>query len=430
MIRFTKVFLKSRGMEVKISIIIPIFNAQRHLEKCLWSILNQSFQNFEVICIDDGSNDNSFGILNEFQKKDDRFYIYKQNHQGASIARNLGIKKAKGEYIQFLDSDDYFEKDLLNNMYDYAKKYNADLVVCSSKKIDENNNIIESLSPTFPINKQITPFKKVFNKKDFKDDIFSLFSTVVWNKLIKKTLLIDNSIEFPPLKIYEDISFVHSLVICADKIVAFDEDLINYRCHTKSLSNNRNKNTIEAIKSCVYLKEFLKEKGYLPKYEKAYKKAFINHIRAELSYCNNDEYEQFLKDFKKLLPYDWQNYKSALQKNEITYEYLNHIIGNKKVMLWGASLFLEQLLDKKEKNPNILGIIDKNPTLKGKKFQDYLIYSPSDINKIKPNGVILTVYSNNETIYQSLKKEFKIKYPNIELLPNIFERGPNADRTN
>ena len=168
----------------------------------------------------------------------------------------------------------------------------------------------------------------------------------------------------------------------------------------------------------------------MPKYEKAYKKAFINHIRAELSYCNNDEYEQFLKDFKKILPYDWQNYKSALQKNEITYEYLNHIIGNKKVMLWGASLFLEQLLDKKEKNPNILGIIDKNPTLKSKKFQDYLIYSPSDINKIKPNGVILTVYSNNETIYQSLKKEFKIKYPNIELLPNIFERGPNADRTN
>ena len=90
-------------------------------------------------------------------------------------------------------------------------------------------------------------------------------------------------------------------------------------------------------------------------------------------------------------------------------------------MLWGGSLFIKQVLEREtEKNPNILGIIDRNAASAGKPFCKYTIYPPDAINELKPDGVILTVLSNNESIYESLKEEFKEKYPNVELLPNIF----------
>ena len=410
-------------MAAKISIIIPVYNVEKYLRECLESVLNQTFRDFEIICVDDGSIDKSLEILQEYKKKDDRFVILQQKHSGAGAARNNGIRAAQGKYIQFLDSDDYFEPDMLEEMYNHAEKFNADLTVCSSRKVDDEGNILETGSPNFPINIDKVPMEKVFSRKDFKEDIFSLFTPVVWNKLIKRSLLKENNLEFPPLKIYEDIAFAHSLVICANRIAAFNKELVNYRFNRpESLASIRAKYTIDAVQSCLYLGKFLKSEGYLPEYNNAYQKAFINQIRAEISYCNEEEYKNFLQEFKMLMPNDWQNYKSALRKDYITPEYLKKFIGNKKVMLWGGSLFIRQVLEKEtEKNPNILGIIDRNAACAGKPFCQYTIYPPEAINELKPDGVILTVLSNNESIYESLKGEFSKKYPEVELLPNIFE---------
>lgn len=175
----------------------------------------------------------------------------------------------------------------------------------------------------------------------------------------------------------------------------------------------------------MYLGEFLQSRNLMPEYKNAYKKAVINHIRAEISYCNDEEYQEFLKEFKELLPNDWQKYQSALRKDYITTEYLKKFIGDKKVMLWGGSFFIKQVLEKEGgKISNILGIIDRNIASTGKSFCNYTIYPPESINELKPDGVILTVLSNNESIYESLKQEFAEKYPNTELLPNIFEEEP------
>ena len=408
---------------VKISIIIPVYNVEKYLRECLDSILAQTFQDFEIICVDDGSTDKSLEILQEYKRKDDRFVILQQRHSGAGSARNNGIRLAEGKYIQFLDSDDYFEPTLLEEMYNHAEKFNADLTVCSSRKVDDEGNITETGSPNFPINIDKVPREQVFNRQDFKDEIFCLLIPVVWNKLIKKSFLEENHLEFPPLKIYEDIAFMHSLVISARRIAAFNKELINYRFNRPgSLVSTRSSHTIDAVKSCMYLGEFLKSRGFLPEYENAYRKVFINHIRAEISYCNDSEYKKFLQEFKTLLPNDWQKYQSALRKDYITPEYLKKFIGDKKVMLWGGSLFIRQVLEREtEKNLNILGIIDRNTASAGKQFCNYTIYPPEAINELRPDGVILTVLSNNESIYESLKEEFKEKYPTVELLPNIFE---------
>ena len=410
--------------EIKISVIIPVYNVEKYLKKCIDSILNQTFQDFEIIFIDDGSTDKSLKILEEYKNKDYRFIILKQAHKGASAARNKGIELARGKYVIFLDSDDYFEPTLLEDLFSHAEDNNTEITICSSKKVDDSGLIIETGSPNFPINIDKIPMEQIFNWKNFKEDIFCLLAPVIWNRLFLKDFLINNNLRFPNLPIYEDIGFVHCTTASATKMIAFNKELINYRFNRpKSLVSTRSKHTIEAVKSCLYLKEFLKSKKIYNELETAYENAIINHIRAEISYCDNDEYNKFLEEFKQLLPNDWAKYSQALRKDYITPEYLKNFIGDKKVMLWGASLFIKQVLEKEtEKNPNILGIIDKNRSFEGELIGNYKIFAPEAINELKPDGVILTVLSNNEIIYEILKKDFNEKYQDVELLPNIFEK--------
>lgn len=410
-------------MQPKISIIIPVYNVEKYLSECLNSILNQTFQDFEIICVDDGSIDKSLDILQEFKRKDDRFVIIQQSHAGAGAARNIGVKLAKGKYIQFLDSDDYFEPNLLEEMYKHAEKYGSDLTVCSSRKVDDEGNILESRNPNSPINLDKTPLEKPFNRNDFKKDIFCLFTPLPWNKLYLKSLILDNEIKYPQINICEDIAFVHACVACAKKIVVFDAELINYRYNRSgSMATYRKNYTIDVVKSCIALKQFLESKGLYVELEEAFVKVFKNHIRWEIVQCNDDEYKAFLKEFKKLMPKDWETFKSALRKDYITVDYLNKFIGNRAVMLWGASFFIQKVLQNEtKKNPKILGIIDRNEASWGKMCGNYKIYPPKAIYDLKPDGVVMTIWSNYELIYPDLKKEFAEKYPKVELLPNIFE---------
>lgn len=114
------------GQTVKVSVIIPVYNSEIYLKECLDSVVNQTLQNIEIICIDDGSTDASMDILHEYARKDERFKILEQKHLGGGAARNLGLKEAAGEYFSFLDSDDYFELDMLEKIY----------LRCSEKKAD------------------------------------------------------------------------------------------------------------------------------------------------------------------------------------------------------------------------------------------------------------------------------------------------------
>ena len=409
--------------EIAISIIIPIYNVEKYLRECLDSILNQTFQNFEIICVDDGSTDKSLEILQEYKRKDDRFVILQQRHSGAGSARNNGIEFARGKYIQFLDSDDYFEPEMLEELYSHAEKYGADMVVCSSRKVDDQKNIVESGNPISPINTNITPMDKPFCWKDFKEDIFCMFNVPAWNKLYLKELIVSNNLAFQNLTSCNDVAFGHISKICAKRIVVFNKELVNYRCGRRgSITQNRAKCAENIIYVALEIRKFLQERGIYEELKKSYIKAIKMHISWEISHCNDEQYQKFIKDLKTLMPEDWRLFQSALRKDYITPEFLNKIAGNKRVMLWGASMFIKQVLEQeKEKNPKILGIIDKNDALTGKRFCNYTIYSPQALVDLKPEALILTVLTNNASIYESLKKDLKVNYPDIELLPNIFE---------
>ncbi len=407
----------------KISIIIPVYNVEKYLCECLDSILNQTFQDFEIICVDDGSTDETLEILKNYKNKDERVFVLQQHHSGAAEARNNGIRLARGKYIQFLDSDDYFEPTMLEELYNHAEKFGADLTVCSSRKVDNNGNIVESGNPNSPINLDKTPLEKTFNWRDYKDDFFSLINVAIWNKLYSRDLILKNNLSFQNLTSCNDVAFGYISHICAEKIVVFNKELVNYRYNRcGNISENRAKNAKNIILAAIKIKEYLNENNLFEVLKKSYVKSIKTHIIWQIGNSSDLEYREFVNSLQELMPKDWMLFRSILIKDYITLDSLNKSIGEKKVMLWGVSLFIKTLLSKeKEKNQNILGFVDRNSASWGEMCGNYKIYSPNDLNKIKPDGVILTIFSNNEAIYKSLKKDFPVKYPHIELLPNILE---------
>ncbi len=407
----------------KISIIIPVYNVEKYLCECLDSILNQTFQDFEIICVDDGSTDETLEILKNYKNKDERVFVLQQHHSGTAEARNNGIRLARGKYIQFLDSDDYFEPTMLEELYNHAEKFGADLTVCSSRKVDNNGNIVESGNPNSPINLDKTPLEKTFNWRDYKDDFFSLINVAIWNKLYSRDLILKNNLSFQNLTSCNDVAFGYISHICAEKIVVFNKELVNYRYNRcGNISENRAKNAKNIILAAIKIKEYLNENNLFEVLKKSYVKSIKTHIIWQIGNSSDLEYREFVNSLQELMPKDWMLFRSILIKDYITLDSLNKSIGEKKVMLWGVSLFIKTLLSKeKEKNQNILGFVDRNSASWGEMCGNYKIYSPNDLNKIKPDGVILTIFSNNEAIYKSLKKDFPVKYPHIELLPNILE---------
>ena len=121
--------IKRKLNNMKISIIVPVYNVEKYLERCLDSLINQTLKDIEIICINDGSTDNSSEILKEYAKKDSRIIIINQNNQGISVARNNGMNKAKGKYIGFVDSDDWVDLDFFEKLYKAAEKHNAQIAV-------------------------------------------------------------------------------------------------------------------------------------------------------------------------------------------------------------------------------------------------------------------------------------------------------------
>ena len=130
------------GQEIKVSVVVPVYNAQAFLEQCLDSILGQTLEEIEIICVDDGSADESGDILEEYRKRDSRVAVYHQKNQYAGVARNLGLRYAKGKYVIFWDSDDFFEKEALELLYKKAEEDQADICICGARKYNQETGMV------------------------------------------------------------------------------------------------------------------------------------------------------------------------------------------------------------------------------------------------------------------------------------------------
>jgi cellulose synthase/poly-beta-1,6-N-acetylglucosamine synthase-like glycosyltransferase len=200
----------------KVSVIMPVYNTQRYLRECLDSVVNQTLRNIEIICVDDSSTDGSPEILREYQAKDERITILKQEKSNAGAARNLGLSIASGEYLSFLDSDDFFELTMLEHMYACAKNRNADIVVCEMKVYHEDSG--EAVPVNWHIRKELLPEKTVFAFSDIKSNAFRCITAYVWDKLIKWDIVIEKQLQFQSLSVLNDTVFVNTAMMSAKTI--------------------------------------------------------------------------------------------------------------------------------------------------------------------------------------------------------------------
>ena len=244
-------------MNEKISIIIPVYNVEKYLKECLESIINQSYNNIEIIIINDGSTDNSKDICKEFSKFDKRIIYIEETNHGVSHARNIGLEKATGNYIAFVDSDDWVNEKMIEILYKNAIKYNSDIIACDYFICKDNSQIEHSLGIQ---NEVITNKEQMYNK---------LFSTkyyggYLWNKLIKRECIFkDNKVQIKfneDIKIEEDTLFIANILRNVKKIVYLpSEKLYYYRIRNNSAVRfNYSKKDLSKLKS---LKEFIKIKN-------------------------------------------------------------------------------------------------------------------------------------------------------------------------
>lgn len=215
---------------VNLSIIVPVYNVEKYIKECIDSILNQSFQDFELILVNDGSTDSSGKICNEYSKKDDRIEVIHKDNGGLSSARNAGIEKAKGLYIGFVDSDDWIHENMYSHMIDYANIQNADIVVCNIMSMRKNGNEI----PYTNIKYDISFTREEAMSELFKNEII-LFSAC--NKIFRREIF--DGLRYKEGIILEDMDLSYKLFNKANKVYYIHNPYYHYRYNDASILRSK-----------------------------------------------------------------------------------------------------------------------------------------------------------------------------------------------
>ena len=248
----------------KLSIIIPIYNVEKYIPQCLDSILNQSFKDLEVICVNDGSSDDSLSVLQSYKAKDDRVLIIDKKNEGSGVARNTALAIAKGDYVYFVDGDDWLEDGALEKIVAKAEELNTDILIFSGLSYYNGKGQNGAYSKNKLPQKY---FDKVFSSNDIKKDIFK-FPSTAWTKLYKRDFLIRNNIKFQNIKVGQDqLPFFHSM-IKAERIAILPENLYCYRKNRKgAVTSAKKKKNFSPIYVFYGIEEMLKLENLLDDYK-------------------------------------------------------------------------------------------------------------------------------------------------------------------
>lgn len=306
----------------KLSIIVPVYGVEKYIDKCLNSLVKQSLKEIEVIVVNDGTKDNSQKIVDKYVKKyPDKIKSYIKENGGQGSARNYGLKKATGEYIGYVDSDDFVEKDMYKKLYNKAKENNYDIVVCGNYNVSEDYQ-----------NKNIDAFINNYNT-DLENIFFGKMA--VWNKIYKRDILIKNKLEFKEKVWYEDLAFTLKAIMNSNTFAFIDEPLYDYLIREGSTMNNsnvqRNLEILDAFNDILSYIQHNKKEEYFSKIEflaidHIYISAIVRVLKAEADDKVKRETINKLIDYmnKKFPNYKNNKYINTLSKNrKIIYKLIN-----------------------------------------------------------------------------------------------------------
>ena len=314
---------------IKVSVIIPVYNTEKHLRKCLDTVCNQTLKDIEIICVNDGSTDSSLQILQEYSKEYTTITIINQQHQGTASSRNKALALAQGKYLSFLDSDDFFESDMLEQMYNCAEEYNTDIVICKSK-IFENGWI----SDNYDIQENLLPKKEIFSAHDIPKYAFQFHKGWCWNKLYNSSFIKSLGISFQNLKKHNDSFFSHISIIKAKRIYFLNKKFIYYRkTSIEELLQKLKGNEFEFYKSLKAIREYLlKENLY-----KTFEQSFVNHCLRQFTIYNDLLPVSFYKVFLNNLQIKGYDKDFFYQKKH----YIMYIISSHLFLILLLKLFVK-----------------------------------------------------------------------------------------
>ncbi len=257
-------------MSINISVIIPVYNVEKYLEKCLDSVLQQDYEDYEIVVVNDGSTDSCGQILEEYAKKYSKIHLVTQENKGLGGARNTGIDNSKGKYLLFLDSDDSIKPGTLATLYKEASENPVDIVWFGMDYINEDMTVISTRKANEDGCRIVT-----------QDECPLLYAndSYAWNKLYKRELFTENNIRFPERAWYEDLKTLPKLVLHADKILLSDKVLFNYLQRADSIMHvpNADRN-IEMIDTVQDVLDYYKEQNAFEKYYESLEYMTVLHV--------------------------------------------------------------------------------------------------------------------------------------------------------
>ena len=290
--------------EIKISILIPVYNTEKFLEKCLESVIKQSLREIEIIVVNDGSKDNSLEILQNFAQKDKRIIIIDKENGGSSSARNAALKIAKGKYCLNIDSDDWIEQGYFEAMYERAEKYNLDIVISDIKKWKEKKDEIEEIKDLDIGNNDI-----IDNYTYLKELYTRNFFNYTWNKMIKRELYIKNQIFYDEnIFLLEDAEVLGRLIYFAKRIGKINKSFYYYRIGDNNgcTRNIPFKHLTDILECFENLEKFYQENNEteIKNLISRRKNLMLIRMILEGKFCKFQEYDSFLNKYLEIIKKD------------------------------------------------------------------------------------------------------------------------------
>ena len=400
----------------KVSIVIPVFNSENLLKDCLISVQNQTLIDIEIIGIDDGSTDNSYNILEDFSENDDRFKVFHQENSGAGFSRNVALEKSNGEFILFLDSDDWIEKDTCEKLYNQATNLNSDLVLFDAVRHLPDNQSMDLIH--FLRNGSNKDFSSlVFDYELVKDKVLNAYFGVIWSKFYKKSFILENNIKFPNHKLYNDVEFHVKSMLLARRISYFPKIFYHYNRIGQDSLQTLYVSSDEAIvfyDVMCGVKEFLLENGFFEEFKSEFIEFTFKEFKRKLNEINDDFKPQYFEKIKLFLS---SSDISVQDLNKISFYYLVFFI---HTIL--SENYIEFKIMQDNYNGNMsLDNFDIIPNSQKYLIKDYLFI-------LENNFAQLVNYSEELEYYLNFYKQKNLS--NKKLINNIYSSSEELMRLN
>lgn len=295
---------------MKISVVMPVYNVAEYLSKCLDSIICQTLQDIEIICVNDGSTDESLKILQEYKSRDKRIIIIDKQNENSGVARNAGLAIAQGEYVYFADSDDWiYDENVFEKIYAKAKDDALDILIFGGYSCYQNEGKTSKTKGGYSL-KTIDKkyFDKVLSAEDIAKDVFK-FPSTCWTKLYNRKFLINNDIKFQSIKIGQDqLPFFHSM-ITAKRIEVINECLYCYRKNRRgSAMTVKKKQNSSPVRVTKAIEELLKRLNLSDKYAHLAISKYFGKATSWLGKFEDELKTGYYEEYMELLTYLQNNY--------------------------------------------------------------------------------------------------------------------------